>query len=480
MRIEDYPRPHADSGIGFYYFPDSDHFGRADLDRWVPRLEALGASWLVMQTPPSRPIPDSFLQRLMVADIEPVVMISPARFGPMEAGVLRDTIRSMVDSGAHYMVLFDRPNDRPGWAPHEWNKPALVERFVDFLVPALELAAGEGAIPVLPPLEPLGAYWDTAFLEAMLSSLGRRGLGSVLESAAVGMRNFANNRPLDWGKGGREAWPRATPYAKQPDGQDHRGFCMFEWYQSIIRQETGRTLPLIGCANGPQASQMTGGRFDPATHASRMAEMVRMMIAGDLPSTVFNHAFWLLAAERHQPCYYESWYDADGTARLPAVEALEELSKGARPARAGLDSAVQAVPLPTSHRMAPRGPQRATGGRQAATRRSHSPAPEGNGRKVIDHYLLLPLFEWGVARWHLSIVQQYVEAFLPTCGFSVDEAKQARKVTIIGNEQGVSQSDAQALTAAGCQVQRIAGKDGRETRLLLQELARNKQLTYQD
>ncbi len=141
---------------------------------------------------------------------------------------------------------------------------------------------------------------------------------------------------------------------------------------------------------------------------------------------------------------------------------------------------MQALPLPTSHRMAPRGPQRATGGRQAATRRSHSPAPGGNGRKVIDHYLLLPLFEWGVARWHLSIVQQYVEAFLPTCGFSVDEAKQARKVTIIGNEQGVSQSDAQALTAAGCQVQRIAGKDGRETRLLLQELARNKQLTSQD
>jgi hypothetical protein len=419
----------------------------------------------------------------MVADIEPVVMIRPARFGPMEAGVLRDTIRSMVDSGAHYMVLFDRPNDRPGWAPNEWNKPALVERFVDFLVPALELAAGEGAIPVLPPLEPTGAYWDTAFLQAMLSSLGRRGLGSLLESAAVGMRNFANNRPLDWGKGGREAWPRATPYAKQPDSQDHRGFRMFEWYQPIIRQETGRTLPLIGCANGPQASRRIGGQFDPATHASQTAEMVQMMIAGDLPSAVFNHAFWLLAAERHQPCYYESWYDADGTARLPAAEALEELSKEARPSRAGLDSAAPAVPLPTLRGSVTRGRQGATIGRPATTPRSRparSSPPEGNGRKVIDHYLLLPLFEWGAARWHLNIVQQYVEAFLPTCGFSVDEAKRASKVTIIGNEQGISQADAQALTAAGCQVQRIAGKDGRETRLLLQELARNKQLSFQE
>jgi putative cell wall-binding protein len=72
-------------------------------------------------------------------------------------------------------------------------------------------------------------------------------------------------------------------------------------------------------------------------------------------------------------------------------------------------------------------------------------------------------------------VGDYVEAFLPTCGFSVEEAKLAWRVTIIGNEQGVSAADAQDLLAAGCQVERIVGNSGEETRQMLLQLARNRQ-----
>ncbi|MCZ7543045.1 MAG: hypothetical protein M5R40_05675 [Anaerolineae bacterium] len=32
--------------IGFHYYDDQDHFTAADLDTWLPRLEAMGASWL--------------------------------------------------------------------------------------------------------------------------------------------------------------------------------------------------------------------------------------------------------------------------------------------------------------------------------------------------------------------------------------------------------------------------------------------------
>jgi len=462
MRIEEYPRPHEDSAIGFHYFPQADHFGRSDADRWVPRLENLGASWLVMPTPPSRPVPDHFLQRLMVADIEPVVAIKPQRIGLLDQRVLRGTLRSLADSGVHYVVLFDRPNERTSWAPQDWAKPALVERFVDCLAPALELAAAENLIPVLPPMEPFGAYWDTVFLQTMLKSLQRRGLAPLLERAAVGMRNFANDRPLDWGRGGQAAWPQAKPYVKEPGGENHRGFRLYEWYQAIIQDLLGHEMPLIACANGPQESRMEGRGVDPRVHAGRVVEMTRRAIKGELPDAVFNHAFWLLSAERNQFGYEERWFEPDGSSRLPAVAALAAIG----------EQKLQRAKGGTTFRS----PQPAVLPDHASQPvKTALPGAKANGRKPISHYLLLPRFEWGATRWHIDIVGDYVEAFLPTCGFSVEEAKLAWRVTIIGNEQGVSAADAQDLVAAGCQVERIAGSSGEETQEMLLQLARNRQ-----
>lgn len=475
MRIEDYPRPQNDTGIGFYYFPDPHHFDRAHLDRWVPRLRALGASWLVLETPHTRPVPDLFLQRLMMVDIEPVVILKSGPIAPMDERALAGTLSAMADSGLHYVVFYDRPNDRASWSPQSWSKPALVERFVDTLVPGLKLAAAQGLNPVLPPLEPMGAYWDTTFLQSMLSSLRRRGLEPLMQRAAVGIRNFANDHPLDWGKGGPEAWPQARPYAEQIGGQDHRGFCLFDWYRPLIEAALGRSLPLIACANGPQASQIGRRPLDPQDHARRAAEMARLITDRQLPPVVFNHAFWLLSAERGGPGYRERWFEPDGTPRLPAVAALQELNSGrqrtlvsrraASPRRAAVQEGGAARPAAPA-------PAPASG--------ASSVPPAGNGHKVIDHYLLLPLFEWGATRWHLSIVQDYIEACLPTCGFSVREAQLAHRVTIIGNEQGISLQDQQMLEAAGCQVQRIAGRNGSETEKLLRELAQNMQLSHRN
>lgn len=463
MNFEDYPRPHSNSGLGFHYFPDLDHTRRSDADIWIPRLVDMRVSWLVVPASPARPIPDAFLQRLMMADIEPVIILRPADgngIGPVDVSVLRATVRSMADSGVHYVVLFDRPNDRSQWHAEEWSKPSLVERFVDILVPVLEAVAAEGMIPVLPPMEPYGAYWDTTFLQTMLASLKRRGLADTLSKAAIGIRNFANNRPLDWGQGGRQAWPQARPYTETVDGQDHRGFRLFEWYSSIAEDELGHQLPMVTCANGPQSSMLKGRPFDKELHASASASMARMMLDQDLPPIVLNHAFWLLAAERHQVDYLAAWFEADGTPRLPAVGKLYEIAQQA-PAR-GQDTEIPALApakLPVQQEL-----------------RAHSRRHSVKGAdKPISHYLLLPTFEWGVTKWHLTIVQEYVQAFLPTCGFSVQEAKQAEKVTIIGNEQGVGTEAVMELEAAGCQVERVAGDSGKQTHQMLQEMARIKQ-----
>jgi hypothetical protein len=455
---QNYPRPYNDSGIGFRYFPDADHYGREDADRWAPRLAELGASWLIMQTPPSRPVPDAFLQRIMLADVEPVVMIKPPRIGPLDHGALAATVRSLADSGVRYVVVFDRPNHRESWSAQEWTKPELVERFVDYLVPALEIVKGESLIPVLPPLECFGAYWDTSFLQAMLQSIKRRGYTSLVSGAAVGIYNFANNRPLDWGAGGSKAWPRVRPYTNAVDGQDHRGFRLFEWYRPIIDQVLGPGLTFLVCANGPQRPT-DNNVFDESLHAQRAVEMARMMTDGVLPTTLLNHAYWILATERSDPAYQQAWFRTDGTPRLPAAEAFLKLEKTPR---ANLPAAEPAE-------------ERWSAEPQTVKVVSTGPTAAPDGQKTIEHYLLLPVFEWGVARWHLSIIQEYVEAFMPTVGFSLEEAKLARRVTVIGNSQGVSSEAVSQLEAAGCRVERIAGQTGAETQFLLEQLAQNKQ-----
>ncbi|MBN1994053.1 MAG: N-acetylmuramoyl-L-alanine amidase [Anaerolineae bacterium] len=92
--------------------------------------------------------------------------------------------------------------------------------------------------------------------------------------------------------------------------------------------------------------------------------------------------------------------------------------------------------------------------------------------KPIEHYLLL----WhrgpgNWAEWDLRGAMDYIEKFAPTIGFSLEEAKLARYVTIVGGTGGVPADAEQTLLAAGCQVERLAGPTETDTRRLLEELA---------
>ena len=93
--------------------------------------------------------------------------------------------------------------------------------------------------------------------------------------------------------------------------------------------------------------------------------------------------------------------------------------------------------------------------------------------KPIEHYMLLwhrGAGNW--AEWDLRGAIDYIEKFPVTVGFSIEEAKWARYVTIIGGTQGGVPAEAeQVLRAAGCQVERLAGATETETRRMLEQLA---------
>lgn len=98
----------------------------------------------------------------------------------------------------------------------------------------------------------------------------------------------------------------------------------------------------------------------------------------------------------------------------------------------------------------------------------------GIGVKSIRHYMLF----WQrshpgpVARQDVVNAIGYIARFRPTVGFSVEDAKYAEYVTIVGNEAGVSAAEEGYLRTHGCHVERVAGRDEDETGRLLAEMVR--------
>ena len=75
------------------------------------------------------------------------------------------------------------------------------------------------------------------------------------------------------------------------------------------------------------------------------------------------------------------------------------------------------------------------------------------------------------AKWDLMGALEYIGQFPVTIGFSVEEAKSAQYVTIVGGTGGVSAEAEQILQAAGCRVERLAGATETDTRRLLEQLS---------
>ena len=77
------------------------------------------------------------------------------------------------------------------------------------------------------------------------------------------------------------------------------------------------------------------------------------------------------------------------------------------------------------------------------------------GQKPLNHYLLFGPPQTRGRQTNLLLAIDYILAYSLTVGFSPEEAKQARQVTIIG--EGISQAEIQAIQASGSEVEIISG-----------------------
>ncbi len=429
--------------LGFYYFPDTVHYRENDLLAWLPELQSLGAGWLTLPAPLNRAIPETFILGLKAAGIEPVLHFIIPTGAPPPIRELTPLFEAYAHWGVQYVVLYDRPNSRKTWTSSSWAQNNLVERFLDLFIPPAEALLQSGLTPTFPPLEPGGDYWDTAFLKAALQGLQRRGQNSLLDKLALSAYAWTRNRPLNWGAGGPERWPGALPYHTQPGSEDQMGFRIFDWYLALARAVLGKTCPilLVGAGAIPgDAQDKAYPAVDLHAHADMILNIAKLMHTcgrpecqtslEPVPPEVLACNFWLLSSAASVPTTSQAWFGPGGK-NLPVVEVLRRWNS-----------------IHTNSKP----PERA----KVATLKAAAPTENTNG-KAIQHYVLLPTYEWGISDWHLQVIQPYVKKHHPTVGFSVDEALNARRVTLIGGTQSFSEAVAEQLSSAGCQVERIDG-----------------------
>jgi len=396
--------------IGFHYFPDTVHYQKKDLDTWLPKLRELKASWLTLRAPLQRAIPEGFIKELIKADIQPLLHF---HLRPDQLPT-QDQCKLFFDTyarwGVEYVILFDRPNVRDAWGSISWAQSDLVERFLDLYLPIAEEALKSGLIPVFPPLEPGGDYWDTMFLRAALAGLQRRGSKPLLDAAVLSAYAGTNGHGLNWGMGGPERWPDSQPYFKPEGSEDHRGFRIVDWYLALSETVLEKRLPLLML--GLKGSDEEDEDRQQDAQIAQLLSGKQVTGVEPLPEEVLGGMFWLLAADAESEFRDEAWYTADGQAN-PVAEAYQRL-------------------------YAPR------------TEKS----PDGYR---IDHYLLLPTYEWGVADWHLEVIRGFIKKHQPTVGFSLREAAHAKRVTILGGEEHFNEDDLSQLRNQGSVVRRIKG-----------------------
>jgi hypothetical protein len=403
------------TSLGIHYYSDDRHFRSKDLELWIPELQSMGLRWLVLNGSLSRAVPENFLKQLTGAGIEPVLLLDrdPISF---PADVAHSIFRSYGRAGVRFIAPFPPPNRDSSWPSCDGRAASPVDSFLNVFPPVAELILAEGMTPVLPPLDPQGGYWSLAFLEAFLSGLDRMGKSELARKLVLAIDFSARNRPLEWGAGGPGRWPDARPYLTPPGSQDHLGFQGYRWTDDVVRRTLGTSLPIIGLKAGATAEDFFDPDYppvDPMRHLEINLEVVQIAAGARFSAPVLCLCFWLLAAEEDDDAASEAWYRNDGTT-LPIVDSLKR--------------------------------------RLLAKNLQHSP----ESHKSLRHYLLLPQDSGSLSGRGWESVRSYLLTFHPVCGFSIDEACQAEKVTILGGVP--STVAAHRLQDCGCRVEFLAAE----------------------
>jgi hypothetical protein len=413
-----------------------------DLKIWLPVLKDLRIGWIVLKSEKNRAIPEDFLKSLLKEGITPIIEFNLPLRSNIGTRDLKILLQVYAKWGVKYCVFFDRPNQKDSWTDNNWAQNDLVDRFLDQYIPLAKFALDEGLLPVFPPLEPGGNYWDTAFLRSCIKSLVRREQNQILEDLVLSAYAYTHRHDLNWGKGGPELWPQSKPYITPQGSQDQKGFRIFDWYEAISNALLQKEVPIIlfasGLANNPDQTKTTNEEIKKnwfnqklislLIHTQQSIDLENEVSIDPVPPTVLACNFWLLASEKGQSEAQHAWY-VGTTHQNPYIkEMIETLKQEQKQVQTAFE-------------------------KQNKSRRSD---PK---QCLIKHYVLLPDQEYGISDWDFDQIKPLINKSRVTVGFSIDEAILSKKVTLLSDQNYYSNETIRILKKFGCEIEQLQ-KDG--------------------
>jgi hypothetical protein len=303
MRLADFPRPVGDNGRGMHWIPTTSQ-SREVVDRFVAELDAMKVKWAVILNEDTQVGANDYLvSRLVDAGIMPVMRVYTPGGAPIK-GDIAALVRHYLPRGVQYYQLYNEPN----LAVENQGRAPCVHRYLDMWIPAAKEVASSGGLPGFGALAPGGDFDDLQFLRQSLAELKRRGETATLDRAWLSLHNYIFNRPLDYAK-------------------DSNGFGKFRWYDAVVRQQLGRSMPIIGTEGGAHVGADNDRALPPLSEADfvhRMVDAYAQVRRGGDPFN-FAYSYWLIANEEgggHDPDFtHQALFRRDGIS--PLVEALK-------------------------------------------------------------------------------------------------------------------------------------------------------------
>lgn len=399
--------------IGFTYINSPKYLVDKQAKKWMAQLREFGASVVIFQAEFDRAIPEDVILCARQNAMEPVVHFTselPLARNLNEVSILMDVYAKW---GVERIIFGDKPNVKTSWPTAGWHYENLIDHFLDRFIPLANHATRAGIHPVLPPLQPGGDYWDTAFIELVLAGLKRRRLDNILETLMLSSYGYTFNKELSWGKGGPERWSISKPYQTPEGQQDQLGFHNFEWIQALSQRAIGTKLPVIILDAGQAGT--TYSQPDPQITINTIHKiMVACAEKGPLDSEDGNEI----------PVFDQSIKGC-----IFNLESIGELFDG----NLSIEKLEQIFSEP----------------QQNEDRESQDKSPT----KMISHYLLLPSHASGVSDVVLNKVRPLIKKFHPTVGFSIEEASLAKKVSVYPDSILFTDQQISLLRSAGCKVE---------------------------
>ncbi|MGB8648978.1 MAG: hypothetical protein WCF84_27325 [Anaerolineae bacterium] len=412
MHLEEFPRPDEDNGLGIHFGLDLRPIA---LETFVQRMSDLQIKWCL--------IPHTDDQQLARA----AQYIGAAGIMPLSRWICHidqnlldfvQFVRVLDQLGLPaYIQIFNEPSDEREWRDNVYKPRAFISRWCDHAARVAEA----GGLPGLQVLH-------TEELRAILTELKSRNASKVIEQMWFCPHPYGSNHPPDYPYDNRNQLDRPAATL----ANDDMTVLQFLEFAPIFEAELGFVPPFIAGEGGWQYGNAEDGRYPRIadnTHAIYHAALFDWFRIGKLsngeplPDYLFAFCPWILFGAEA-----DAWWSSTSGTRQKTIDTI------------------QATP-PFVRQF-------------------------GHHQPTLSHYVLFGE-PTETQRARLLLAQSYLTRFNITFGFSVQEARRARQVTIIGDQNVVGWDAEAEIKQAGCRIERLIGDTNALTIILNDRLTRN-------